>query len=1258
MMKKSLIAAAASLGLVMMAAPAAQAAQLTTIAPVEPRGDSVVTAVPLPTAQIDSGVVWAVKVVGNTVYAGGKFTAARPAGAKAGENTVARSNLLSFNLTTGALNSFAPVVNGQVKALAVSPDGKRLYIGGTFSQVDGKTRWSIAAFDTATGALLETFKPAVGGSYVNSIVATNDVVYVGGLISAGNGVTRKNLMAFDSAGKLLAWAPTTDMQVDGMALTPAGDKLVVGGRFTLVNGVAQRGLVALSPSDGSIFSGWIAPTIIKNGATTGKAGVYSIAADSDSLYATAWSFGGVAAGNLEGSARIDPDTGAILWMQDCHGDEYSAYSDGTNVYFAGHPHDCQTVGGYPQGDGSNVRYAVGFTKEVKGTLDSTTANSTYSNWGGQPAPAMVNWYPDVISGSATGQGQGVWTFDGSGDYLVAGGEFPGINNKTQYGLVRFARGNVSGTTGDGPRLTGSSTNAAFKWTITAASPAAGLASVSVPLNWDRDDKTLTYNLFRSADGNTWTKVGTKTLDSNFWALSSFNFTDNTAGLTSGQTYSYRVTATDSNGNVATSTDASVTIASNVISSAYQTAVLADGATTYWPLDAISGGSTADLFGLNAGVAGSRVRSADGTGPSAKVARFQGGQSSSNIGSVNKVSQPQRFSIEGWFKTTTAAGKLFGFGSSQSGNSSSYDRHVYFSSNGALNFGVYTNKTNVIRSGGGYADGQWHYVVATMDPTSGMALYVDGVQVASGANRYAQVYDGYWRIGSDSVSSWPNATSSSYFVGDVDEFAVYGTALTPAQVANHYAVGKNLTAPTASFTSSVTDLSASFTATATAAQGTISSYAWNFGDGQTGTGANPTHVYTAAGTYPVTLTVTDSNNLIGTASGSVTVTTPHAAPTADFSATATGLSVAVDASASVADGTDALTYAWNWGDGSTDGTGKTASHTYAAPGDYTVTLTVTDDHALTGTKAKTVSPTHAAPVASFTTTVDGLGVAVDASATTLSDGATASYAWDWGDGTSDGSGKTASHTYAAAGTYTVKLTVTDSLSATDTKSSTASVFDPADATVVLARFGTAVSAGWGSADKGGTWTLGGLSSSWFSVADGAGRIKLGKGLEARSSLNSVSVQDLSASASIALTALPEGGPVRFYLDLRRSADGSAAYRVRTDISVTGQVTQHLVKAVGGTETVLVSKVVSGLTYTAGAKLNLSTQLATSGGSTSFKAKVWLRSGDEPTSWTVSTTNSEASLQGPGAFGVKTYTSANLSNATTVYLSVDDVVVERS
>src|SRR3954447_20545312 len=71
-----------------------------------------VSADALPTVQADGGV-WAQAVVGNTVYAGGKFTTARPAGSAAGTNTVNRNNLLAYDIRTGDLvASFAPNLNG------------------------------------------------------------------------------------------------------------------------------------------------------------------------------------------------------------------------------------------------------------------------------------------------------------------------------------------------------------------------------------------------------------------------------------------------------------------------------------------------------------------------------------------------------------------------------------------------------------------------------------------------------------------------------------------------------------------------------------------------------------------------------------------------------------------------------------------------------------------------------------------------------------------------------------------------------------------------------------------------------------------------------------------------------------------------------------------------------------------------------------------------------------------------------------------
>jgi hypothetical protein len=163
-------------------------------------------------------------------------------------------------------------------------------------------------------------------------------------------------------------------------------------------------------------------------------------------------------------------------------------------------------------------------------------------------------------------------------------------------------------------------------------------------------------------------------------------------------------------------------------------------------------------------------------------------SSGQIVASQPITNPTTYSEEMWFKTTTDnGGLLMGFGSSPSGMSDERDRLVWMSNDGQLNFGVYNaqaEQTAVAQSAQSYNDGQWHYVVATQG-SDGMNLYVDGQLVSSNDTSQAQSYLGYWRVGAENLSGWPNAPSSNYFAGTISDAAFYNSELSAGQVLTHY-----------------------------------------------------------------------------------------------------------------------------------------------------------------------------------------------------------------------------------------------------------------------------------------------------------------------------------------------------------------------------------------------------------------------------------------------------------------------------------------
>ena len=214
------------------------------------------------------------------------------------------------------------------------------------------------------------------------------------------------------------------------------------------------------------------------------------------------------------------------------------------------------------------------------------------------------------------------------------------------------------------------------------------------------------------------------------------------------------------------------------------------------------------------------------------------------------------------------------------------------------------------------------------------------------------------------------------------------------------------------------------------------YAWEFGEGGASSDANPSHTYTAAGTYDPSLTVTDADGKSATDSHLTIRVTPPGVLTAIAQAdtTAGPVPLTVNFNGSASSGTPPYTYGWDFGDGS-QSSNQNPAHTYASQGDFTAALTVQDS------AGGSAQDGHLRISAGNTLLAQASGHPLYGNApltVAFTSGATGgtppyTYSWDFGDGTSPSAEQNPSHTYANDGNFSVVLTVTDAVSRTATDS---------------------------------------------------------------------------------------------------------------------------------------------------------------------------------------------------------------------------------
>jgi hypothetical protein len=343
-----------------------------------------------------NGPVYATAIIGNTVYAGGSFTQVRSQG---GGQTVTRTNLAAFDRATGAVRTgFAADANGIVRALTT--DGTRLFVGGSFTTIGAQTRSRLAALDPTTGAVNATFV-ANANSHVYALARSGTRLVVGGAFSAIGGVARTRLAAVSTATGAVdaSFAPSVNATVTAVAASPNGATVYAGGEFTSIGGAARNYFGAVSATTGANTG------LVLNHVPKDQVLALDVSPDGAQIF-----MGSVA----NRAAAYKASTGTRQWYLAADGDVQAIRYFNGNVFF-----------GFHDGFGDD-------TAKHLLAADATTG-------------VLEPWTPTINSF------WGVWAIAAGTDTLAVGGEFTTFSGVNTQGVA------VLGPNGAPPPTTSSTT---------------------------------------------------------------------------------------------------------------------------------------------------------------------------------------------------------------------------------------------------------------------------------------------------------------------------------------------------------------------------------------------------------------------------------------------------------------------------------------------------------------------------------------------------------------------------------------------------------------------------------------------------------------------------------------------------------------------------------------------------------------------------------------------------------------------------------